>query len=67
MSLFIVIGAGFGVLAALAAFVIIYEEWSHHYAHGSEPLKHAMRVAVVTFTVFIILSILAGLYIRQQL
>ena len=67
MNLFIVIGSGFGVLAALAAFVITYEEWSHHYAHGPVPLKHAMKVAIVTFTVFTILSMLAGLYFRQRL
>jgi len=67
MSLFIMIGSGFGVLAALAAFVITYEEWSHHYAQGTEPFKHALKVAVVTFTVFIILSILAGLYFGQRI
>jgi hypothetical protein len=57
---FIPIGLTFSALAALAAFLITYEEWSHHYPSKREPLKHALEAAIVAFLVFVILATLAG-------
>ena len=65
INLFILFGLGFGGLAALCAFVITYEEWSHHYASNSEPLKHALKAAIAAFIVFMLLMVLAGIVIAQ--
>ena len=54
---FIIIGLGFSVLAALAAFLITYDEWSHHYPSKWEPFKYAIEAAVVAFVVFMILTV----------
>ena len=62
---FIIIGLGFSVLAALAAFLITYEEWSHHYASNREPIRYALEAAVVAFLVFILLTLLASIFIGQ--
>jgi len=58
MNPFIAIGFVLSGLAALAAFLITYEEWSHHYPTKNEPLRHAIWAAIVTFVVFAILTLL---------
>jgi len=62
---FIPIGFMLSVLAALAAFLITYEEWSHHYAGKREPLRYALEAAVVAFLVFAVLTVLASVFISQ--
>jgi len=59
----ITIGFILSALAALAAFLITYEEWSHHYASKREPLKYAFEAAVVAFLVFAALTLLATILI----
>jgi len=61
----VVIGLGFSVLAGLAAFLITYEEWSHHYPSRREPLRHAIEAATVAFLVFVVLTILAGAFVSR--
>ncbi|MDH7482365.1 MAG: hypothetical protein QHH26_10395 [Armatimonadota bacterium] len=60
---FIAIGLALSVLAALAAFLITYEEWSHHYTSHTQPLKFALEAAVVAFVVFSVLTILAAAFV----
>jgi len=62
---FILIGCVFSPLAALAAFLITYEEWSHHYTSGKEPLRHAIEAAVVAFLIFMVLTVLAGVVVSR--
>jgi polyferredoxin len=62
---FIPIGFMLSVLAALAAFLITYEEWSHHYARKREPLRYAFEAAVVAFLVFAALTLLASVFVSQ--
>ena len=62
---FIIIGLGFSALAALAAFLITYEEWSHHYPGKREPFKFAMEAAIVAFLVFAVLTILVNLFVSR--
>jgi predicted membrane protein len=65
VSPFLLIGAIFSALAALCAFLITYEEWSHHYASRKEPLKHAIEAAIVAFVVFMILTTLAAVFVNS--
>lgn len=48
----ILIGLMFCPIAAAMAFVITYEEYSHHYADRQKSLRFAFEVAIVTFIVF---------------
>jgi hypothetical protein len=55
---FMLFGLGFSALAGLAAFLITYEEWSHHYPSKREPLRYATEAAIVAFIVFTVLTML---------
>ena len=57
----IYVGWLFSGLAAIAAFVISYEEWSHHFPGSRKPLWHALESAAVTFLVLAVL-ITVGVY-----
>ncbi|MDI6829148.1 MAG: hypothetical protein QME62_11770 [Armatimonadota bacterium] len=62
---FIAIGLVLSILAALAAFLITYEEWSHHYTSKREPLKFAIEASIVAFVVFMVLTILASAFVSR--
>jgi len=50
-------------IAAVMAFLITYEEYSHHYTDKKKPLKFAFEAAIFTFIVFGILSLLVSFFI----
>jgi len=39
----------FSVLGSIMAFLITYEEYTHHYADKRRPFRHAMQTAIFTF------------------
>jgi len=43
----------FALIAAAMAYLITYNEWTHHYSTKKEPRKIALEAAVFTFIVFI--------------
>ena len=57
------VGLTLSPIAAAMAFLITYEEYSHHYADKKRPLQFAFEAAVYTFIIFGILSLLMGLVI----
>ena len=63
----IVIGVIFGFLAALAAFVITYNEYEKHKFAGKRLFMQAFQTAIFTFAVFLILSLLAGFLLARFL
>ena len=62
---FILFNVIFSALAALCAFFITYEEWSHHFAQSKKPIRYALEAAVITFFVFMALSSLAIIAFRH--
>ena len=54
------IGIIFGPLAAAMAFVITYEEWSHHGLPRPELIKRSLQMAIVTLGFFVVLSVAVG-------
>ena len=54
------IGALFGLLASILAYVILYREYQHHFVDGARPRKMALQGALVTLLVFLALSITFG-------
>jgi len=59
MDALIPIGLVISALAGLAAFLITYEEWSHHYASNREPIRHGIEAAIVAFLVFTSLMVVS--------
>ena len=65
-SLTTIISLVFSPLPALAAFLITYKEYSHHYPDNRrQAFKIALKTALVTLAVFIILAIGIGLYLPR--
>lgn len=60
-QLFLVIGLVFSPIAAAMAFLITYEEWSHHGLSRGELLKRSGQMAGVALLFFLALSLAAGL------
>ncbi len=50
-------------IAAAMAFLITYEEYSHHYTDKKRPLRLAFEAAIFTFILFGILSLLVSFFI----
>jgi hypothetical protein len=60
------IGLMLSPLAAAMAFLITYEEYSHHYADKKKPLRFALEAAGYTFVVFGILSFVVSLLLHPD-
>ncbi|MBE3559975.1 MAG: hypothetical protein IMW89_12215 [Ktedonobacteraceae bacterium] len=58
--LVLAIGAIFGSIGSLMAFLITYDEYSHHYLSRREPLLAGLQTALFAFLVFMALSCLTG-------
>lgn len=50
----------FGALGGLAAFLIAYEEWSHHCLTRRQALRLAWRAALAAFALLVTLTALLG-------
>ena len=61
----IVIGVIFGFLAALAAFVITWNEYEKHKFTGKRLFMQAFQTAFFTFVVFLVLSLLIGFLLEH--
>ena len=59
----ILIGLILSPIAAAMAFLITYEEYSHHFTDKKKPLKFAFEAAIFTLIIFGILSLLISLFI----
>ena len=57
------IGLVFSPIAAAAAFLITYGEYTHHYPDKKIPLKLATEAAIMAFIVFAVISLFVGLFI----
>jgi small-conductance mechanosensitive channel len=60
LELSLLIGVFFGSIAAIMAFLIIYNEYQKHKFARGRLWKEALSSALVTFIVFLILAILVG-------
>jgi len=61
----IAIGLVLSALAGFAAFLITYDEWSHHYPDKREPLRYGLEAGIVAFTVFAILTVLVSFFVTR--
>ncbi len=53
----IIIGAGFALLAAISAFLIAYNEYSHHFTDKKRAMKISLETSLVIFLVFIAITV----------
>ncbi len=51
----------FGFLGGLAAFLITYEEYQHHFVDKGKALNHSIETGVFAFIVFLGISLAVGL------
>lgn len=51
----------FSMLAAVAAYLITYKEYMHHYMDKRDVLKAALRTCGFTFTFFLALGLLLAM------
>jgi len=55
---FLLLALTFSPLAAIMAFLIVYDEYRHHFPERKTPLKIACKAALATYIVFVIALIL---------
>ncbi len=60
IRLVVVAAAIFSPLAAAMAFLITYEELSHHRLGRKDRLRHSLNVAIATLTFFLAIAIFVG-------
>jgi hypothetical protein len=65
MIVLFLIGLIFGSLGAIMAFVITYQEYCHHYLDKRDTFRTAMKSAVFTFVVFLVLSVFLAIFLRK--
>jgi hypothetical protein len=66
-NLFLLIGMAFAPLGAAMAFVITYEEWTHHHVSQREMLVRSLHMAIVTLVFFLVLSVALGAIVSAML
>ena len=63
-GMFLIVALIFSLIAAVMAFLIVYDEYRHHYEEGKTPLKMGLRAALVTFILFILWLLLFSLFFQ---
>jgi hypothetical protein len=66
-NVLLVLGVAFAPLAAAMAFVITYEEWSHHGLARADLIKRSLQMALVTLGFFVALCLGVGLLLGATL
>jgi len=61
------LGAIFALLASAMAFLISWQEYSHHFHDRKRVLRLSLRTAAVAFLFFAVLSVLAALAISRMM
>jgi len=54
LAIFLIIDTGFGLMAGLMAFLIAYQEYSHHFKEKKKIVKLSLHAGFVSF--FVMLS-----------
>jgi len=65
LSLFVLIGAIFSPLAAAAAYLITFEEYSHHGLGRRELVKRSLSVAVAALVFIFVALVIAGWFLDR--
>lgn len=45
----IIVSLIFGLIAAIMAYIITFEEYKHHYTNKKQPRRYSLEMAVVAF------------------
>jgi len=61
------LGAIFALLASAMAFLISWQEYSHHFHDRKRVLRLSLRTAAVAFLFFVALSVLAALALSRMM
>jgi uncharacterized protein YybS (DUF2232 family) len=63
--MYLFIGAVFGFLAALMAFLVTWNEYRKHKFRGRRLFMRALHAGLFTFVVFILLALLIGFMLSK--
>jgi hypothetical protein len=66
LSLLVAIGAIFSPLAAVMAFLITYEEYSHHGLGRQQVLRRSLGAAAATLVFFLVTLVLVGWFLDHS-
>jgi hypothetical protein len=67
LELSLLIGIFFGTVAAITAFLIIYNEFQKHGLAGWRLWREALTGAMVAFVVFVVLSVIVSFWTLHML
>jgi hypothetical protein len=57
-----IVGFACSMIAGMMAFVITFNEYSHHFAEKRDAVKQSLEAGVVTFLFFVILTVAIGFF-----
>ena len=66
IGIFLVIGVGFGLIASMMTFLVIYDEYRKHHLKGWRLWSEALKAAGLSLLVFVALSLIAGYRLGDQ-
>lgn len=64
LEFFFLLGAGLGLVAAVMAYLITYNEYQHHFT-GRRVFRESLKSAIITFCFFLLLSFMLGLCFKN--
>lgn len=64
LEFFLLLGAGLGLVAAVMAYLITYNEYQHHFT-GRRVHWESLKSAIITFCFFLWLSFMLGLMFKN--
>jgi hypothetical protein len=67
MAITFIVSFFFGLIASLMAFLITYQEFTHHYPDKGKPFRLAMQAAIFAFVFFLAVTIVAVLLLSPIL
>jgi hypothetical protein len=63
IGMFLVIGAGFGFIASMMTFLIIYDQYKKHHLKGWHLWSEALKAATFSLVIFIAMSLIVGYWL----
>jgi Na+-transporting NADH:ubiquinone oxidoreductase subunit NqrE len=66
-EIILAIGFAYSLLASLAAYVIAYNEYAHHFVVKRQAIKHAIEVALVAFVFFAVVTFALAFLLSEKL
>lgn len=67
VEIILVIGLAYSALASVMAFLITFNEYSHHFVEKRQAVKHGLEVALTAFVFFAIVTLALAFLLSERL